>query len=69
MARKPRENCAELLPIEPKEDEAADAQVSHAVLSPFTTRIAEQATGLILRKPIQPEPKEEGQLTLLGKIC
>ena len=57
-----RENCAELLPIEPKEDEAAwTRRVSHAVLSPFTTRIAEQATGLILRKPIQLEPKEEGQ--------
>ena len=56
-----RENCAELLPIEPKEDEAAwHRRVSHAVLSPFTTRIADQAAGLILRKPIQLEPKEEG---------
>ena len=56
-----RENCGELLPIEPKEDEAAwHRRVSHAVLSPFTTRIAEQAAGLILRKPIQLEPMEEG---------
>ena len=55
-----RENCAQLLPIEPKEDkEAWERRVSHAVLSPFTTRIAEQAAGLILRKPIQLEPKEE----------
>jgi len=56
-----RENCGELLPIEPKEDEAAwQRRVSHAVLSPFMTRIADQAAGLILRKPIQLEPKEEG---------
>jgi len=55
-----RENCAELLPIEPKENEEAwQRRVSHAVLSPFTTRIADQAAGLILRKPIQLEPKEE----------
>ena len=55
-----RENCAQLLPIEPREDEAAwKRRVSHAVLSPFTTRIAEQAAGLILRKPIQLEPQEE----------
>ena len=55
-----REHCGELLPIEPKEDEAAwHRRVSHAVLSPFTTRIADQAAGLILRKPIQLEPKEE----------
>ena len=56
-----RENCGELLPIEPKEDEEAwQRRVSHAVLSPFLTRIAEQAAGLILRKPIQLEPKVEG---------
>ena len=55
-----RENSGELLPIEPKEDEAAwNRRVSHAVLSPFTTRIAEQAAGLILRKPIQLEPQQE----------
>ena len=56
-----RENCAELLPIEPREDEAAwHRRVSKAVLAPFTTRIADQAAGLILRKPIQLEPQEEG---------
>lgn len=56
-----REHCAALLPIEPREDEAAwHRRVSKAVLSPFTTRIADQAAGLILRKPIQLEPKEEG---------
>ena len=37
-----RENCGELLPIEPREDEAAwQRRVSHSVLSPFTTRIAD----------------------------
>ena len=56
-----RENCGELLPIEPKEDEAAwRRRVSHAVLSPYTMRIADQAAGLIMRKPVQIEPKEEG---------
>jgi hypothetical protein len=55
-----RENAGQLLPIEPKEDEAAwRRRVSHAVLSPFTMRIADQAAGLIMRKPIQLEPKEE----------
>ena len=56
-----RENSGELLPIEPKEDEAAwKRRVSHAVLSPYTMRIADQAAGLIMRKPFQLEPKEEG---------
>ena len=56
-----RENSGELLPIEPKEDEAAwKRRVSHAVLSPYTMRIADQAAGLIMRKPLQLEPKEEG---------
>ena len=55
-----RANAETLLPIEPREDTAAwKRRVSHAVLSPFTMRIAEQAAGLILRKPIQLEPKEE----------
>ena len=55
-----RENAGQLLPIEPKEDEGAwRRRVSHAVLSPFTMRIADQAAGLIMRKPIQLEPKEE----------
>lgn len=56
-----RENARELLPIEPKEDEAAwKRRVSHAVLSPFLTRLAEQAAGLICRKPITLQPREEG---------
>ena len=56
-----RENSGELLPIEPKEDEAAwKRRVSHAVLSPYVMRIADQAAGLIMRKPLQLEPKEEG---------
>ena len=55
-----REHAGELLPIEPKEDEAAwRRRVSHAVMSPFTMRIADQAAGLIMRKPITLEPKEE----------
>ena len=48
------------MPIEPKEDEAWRRRVSHAVLSPYTMRIADQAAGLIMRKPVQIEPKEEG---------
>ena len=55
-----RENARELLPIEPKEDEQAwKRRVSHAVLSPFLTRLAEQAAGLICRKPITLQPREE----------
>lgn len=55
-----RENAATLLPIEPKEDPAAHKRrVSHAVLSPFLTRIAEQAAGLITRKTITLQPREE----------
>ena len=55
-----RENAGYLLPIEPKEDEAAwRRRVSHAVMSPFTMRIADQAAGLIMRKPITLQPKEE----------
>ena len=56
-----RENAGELLPIEPKEDTAAwKRRVSHATLSPFLTRIADQAAGLICRKPITLQPREEG---------
>ena len=55
-----RENATTLLPIEPKEDDAAwRRRVSHAVLSPFLTRIADQAAGLICRKPITLQPREE----------
>ena len=56
-----RENAAIFLPIEPKEDEAAwQRRVSHATFAPYTVRIAEQAAGLILRKTVQIETKEEG---------
>ena len=59
-----RENAATLLPIEPKEDDAAwRRRVSHAVLSPFLTRIAEQAAGLITRKSITLQPRDpEGEV-------
>ena len=61
-----RENARTLLAIEPKEDEQAwKRRVSHAVLSPFLTRLAEQAAGLIMRKPIQLEPKEAVSYTHL----
>lgn len=56
-----RENAPTLLPIEPREDEAAwRRRVSHAVLSPFLTRIADQAAGLICRKPITLQSRQEG---------
>ena len=56
-----RENAATLLPQEPKEDEKAwKRRVSHGVLSPFLTRLAEQAAGLICRKPITLQPREDG---------
>ena len=44
-----------------KEDEEAyKRRIMHAVMSPFLTRLGEQAAGLILRKPIQLEPRAEG---------
>ena len=56
-----RENSDSLLPLEPKEDiQAWRRRVSHSVLSPFLTRIADQAAGLICRKPITLQPREEG---------
>ena len=49
-----RDNYEILLPQEPREDsEAHLRRVYHAVMSPFTVRIAEQAASLILRKQIQ----------------
>ena len=55
-----RENAATLLPQEPKEDDKAwGRRVSHGVLSPFLTRLADQAAGLICRKPITLQPREE----------
>jgi hypothetical protein len=54
-----RENAGTLLPIEPREDSAAwGRRTSHAVLSPFLTRIADQAAGLVMRKPITLKPKQ-----------
>ena len=50
---------AEILPQEPKEDADAWNAVSHAVLSPFLTRLSDQAAGLICRKPITLQPREE----------
>ena len=56
-----REEAGTLLPIEPREDDAAwRRRVSHAVLSPFLTRLADQASGLICRKPVTLQPREEG---------
>ena len=55
-----REDAGNLIPIEPREDpDAWRRRVSHAVLSPFVMRIAEQAAGLIMRKPIVLEPADE----------
>ncbi len=48
-----REHAIELLPIEAREEqEAWQRRVYHAVMSPFTTRVAEQCASLILRKAI-----------------
>lgn len=48
-----RTNASTLLPREPQElEDAWKRRVSHATLSPYTVRIAEQAAGLILRKGI-----------------
>ena len=55
-----RSHAAEFLAQEVKEDyDAWRRRISHAVLSPFLTRLAEQAAGLILRKPIQLQAQEE----------
>ena len=55
-----RRNAQVFLPREPKEDyDAWRRRVSHATLSPFLTRLSEQAAGLILRKPCQLVSKEE----------
>ena len=54
-----RQNARYLLPQEPAEQEESwNRRVSKATLSPFTTRIAEQAAGLILRKSIQVLPSD-----------
>jgi hypothetical protein len=56
-----RLNAKTILPQEPREDEDAwKRRIYHATLVPYLTRIAEQAAGLILRKPIQLVAEEEG---------
>ena len=55
-----RYNAEMLLPQEPQElEDAWQRRVSRATLTPFTVRIAEQAAGLVLRKPIVLESKEQ----------
>ena len=55
-----RDNYEVLLPQEPREDpEAHLRRVYHAVMSPFTVRIAEQAASLILRKAITLTSREQ----------
>ena len=55
-----RYNAETLLPQEPAElEDAWQRRVSRATFSPFTVRIAEQAAGLVLRKPIVLESKEQ----------
>ena len=55
-----RYNCETLLAQEPAElEDAWQRRVSRATFSPFTVRIAEQAAGLVLRKPIVLESKEQ----------
>jgi len=56
-----RRNSEFFIPQNPKEDDAAyRRRVAHAVVSPFTVRLAEQAVGLILRKPISLTANGEG---------
>ena len=56
-----RRNSEFFIPQNPKEDDAAyRRRVAHAVVSPFTIRLAEQAVGLILRKPISLTGDGEG---------
>jgi hypothetical protein len=55
-----RANAEMFLSQEPAElEDAWQRRVSRATFSPFTVRIAEQAAGLVLRKPIVLESKEQ----------
>lgn len=55
-----RVNARTFLPQEPAElDDAWERRVSHATVTPFTVRIAEQAAGLILRKGILLSSKQQ----------
>jgi hypothetical protein len=56
-----RQRATLYLPQEPEEDQQAwQRRIYHATMAPFLVRIAEQAAALILRKPIQLEPAEQG---------
>ena len=55
-----RTNARTFLSQEPQElEDAWQRRVSRATFSPFTVRIAEQAAGLVLRKPITLESKQQ----------
>ena len=55
-----RYNAETLLPQEPAElEDAWHRRVSRATFSPFTVRVAEQAAGLVLRKPIVLASKQQ----------
>ena len=55
-----RYNAKTLLPQEPAElEDAWQRRVSRATFAPFTVRIAEQAAGLVLRKPIVLNSKQQ----------
>ena len=55
-----RTNARTFLSQEPQElEDAWERRVSRATLAPFTVRIAEQAAGLVLRKPIVLESKQQ----------
>ena len=55
-----RYNAETLLPQEPAElEDAWKRRVSRATLTPFTVRIAEQAAGLVLRKAVTLESKQQ----------
>ena len=56
-----KRNAPFFIPQNPKEDDAAyKRRVAHAVVSPYTIRLCEQAVGLILRKPVTLESTAEG---------
>ena len=54
------ERCIFAPPGTREDYDAWKRRISHAVLSPFVTRIADQAAGLICRKEITLKPREEG---------
>ena len=51
-----RNHCRTYLPQEPREDDGAYlVRVNRSVLSPYTQRLIENATGMVLRRPIRVE--------------